>query len=270
MKHEALSPQQQTDFENAEVVAEAANEAFDRPHAAATELAEAGGTDRELLGAAALASTEFDQLKAATDTLMPGSAAFEAKEPATPIAAETVWNAMTPEQQATAAELRTAIAAGPLAEYGVSAETLRVVGAEVDGEAQFALIHTGPGIDIGDPNKEHDPARSYDEIWSRKNDHLFQVELNGVTYDTRLGMTDPVYAAKFADAQDRDVTLPDSKQLSEETGDDWTWTMLSGEPLTAGGGVPIRGVDVGAVDRFAAPPDNDYRGLRVCPAVPIG
>lgn len=147
---------------------------------------------------------------------------------------------------------------------------MRIVGYQTDdGQQHFNLTHTGPGIDIGDPKKEFDPARSYPSVMSPANDHLFQVEVNGVIYDTRTGMTDPVYAAKVEDARSRGVTLPDSKQLSKETGDLWTWTMLTGENLTADGLVPLRAVYEGRVLSYVYPPENGLRLLRVCPTMEI-
>lgn len=180
-----------------------------------------------------------------------------------------VWQAMSPEQRTKASEMRSAIAEGPLKEYGVTAESLRVVMFESEGRKQFTLIHTGNGVDIGNPKEEYDEARSYNSVMSPKNDGLFTFKIDGKQYDSRQGMTDATYFAKVADAKERGVTLPDSQPLSAETGDDWTWTMLTGEPITADGHVQLRYVYDGQVCRDDYHPDGGDRVLRVCPAVGI-
>jgi hypothetical protein len=215
------------------------------------------------------ADERFNKFKFAAEVLMPPIAAFETAAPTGPFAEKSVWRAMSREQKVKAAAVRSAIAESPLKEQGVTEETLRVVKIEKDGENHFTLIHTGAGVDIGNHGKDYDKARSYKAVMSDKNDKLFQVEVDGVTYDTRKGMTDEVYIAKVEDARARGVTLPDSKPLSKETGDLWTWTMLTGEPLTADGDVQFRGVDEGQVNRYIVFPDYDRRDLRVCPAVVI-
>lgn len=258
---------------HAHEAAYAANLAFDRAAAAKTAIAAAQGelatANHDFSAAAAMAGAYFDRNREETDAAAKPADTSETNKLVESFASEAVWNAMSPEQRTKAEELRTALAAGRLSEYGVTEDSLRVVMAEdKDGGKHFALTHTGNGIDIGDPKKEFDPDRSYSAVMSPKNDELFQVEVGGVTYDTR-GMTDAAYDAKIADARERGVTLPDSHQLSEETGDDWTWTMLSGESLTADGFVPVRDVFDGVVDRRTYPPDDGNRGLRVCPTVAI-
>lgn len=104
---------------------------------------------------------------------------------------------------------------------------------------------------------------------SKDNDGLFKVKANGREYDARTGMTDAVYAAKVEDARARGKILPDSKELAELTRDIWTWTMLTGEDLTADGDVQIRRVFDGGVGRALTVPDRGLRSLRVCPAVVI-
>ncbi len=258
--HENLSTKQQADFEHAEVNARYANNVLNTMRVVAIDNDTAGFKDAE---------NDFGTYQRMASVLMPPRAAFETKEPTEPFASEKVWGAMSPEQRARAAELRTAIVASELKEHGVSEDTLRVVMTETDGKQAFHLIHTGSGVDIGDPKKEYDKARSYKAVMSPSNDALFVAELNGIKYDTRTGMTDEVYNSKVADARERGVTLPDSEQLSKETEDDWTWTMLTGEKLTAGGGVPVRSVFGGGVYRRVGHPGIDDRVLRVCPAVEI-
>lgn len=273
-----LSEQQQSDYGHAEAMAWAANLAFDNRTKAARSLATHVNEEGFIIPSDPVAELQTDLsesdkqyrlYRVGAEALMPSRLAFEADEPEEPFASETVWGAMSREQRVKAAKLRSAIAEGPLKEQGVTEESLRVVKTEQDGESRFTLIHTGAGVDIGNHRKDYDGARSYNSVMSDENDALFQVEVNGVTYDTRAGMTDEVYVAKVEDARSRNVTLPDSAQLRDETDDLWTWTMLTGEPLTAGGCVQFRHVDGGRVGRGIAGPGDDSRLLRVCPAVEI-
>lgn len=182
---------------------------------------------------------------------------------------EKTWNAMSIEQKTKASELRIAIAE-KLSDYGITTESLRVVMDESEaGEKTFTLIHTGNGIDIGDHSKDYDEARSYKSVMAKKNNPLFFVRVGDKVHDVRTGMTDKAYYALVADARERGEALPDSKQMSRENDDLWTWAMLTGEPLTAVGYVRIRYVDVDGVYRLVSRPDFDARGLRVRPAVVI-
>jgi hypothetical protein len=279
-----LSEQQQVDYIRAELIAWAANHALDERKEAAYKLA--GNVHKEgvIVSSDLTAEIKTDLIEAdidynyyriAAEALMPSRSDFyrnEASEVAQsiePFASDEVWGAMTAEQKVKASAVRSAIAEGQLGHQGVSEATLRVVQAEKDSESQFVLIYTGAGVDIGDHGKDYDKARTYNSVMASKNDEVFQVEVNGVTYDTRSGMTDEAYVAKVEDARNRDVTLPDSQQLRDETGDLRTWTMLTGEPLTADGLVLIRNVNEGQVGRNVDSPDDGDRTLRVCPAVVI-
>ena len=282
MSQEQLTPQQAIDYGTAYELAHQASKELDTRHLAATELAEyivaklspTSPNARKYKTEFTQADQDFHFYNVAANTLMPARAVFDALEAKPPsyderLASKEVWSAMSPEQQAKAAELRAAVAAGELKEHGVREDTLRVVMTETDGKKAFSLIHTGKGVDIGDPKQDYDPSRSRNQVMSEKNDSLFTIKIGDVTYDTRQGMTDAVYAAKVADARERGVMLPDSKPLSQEISDDWTWTMLTGEPLTADGNVPVRNVSEGKVGRHTAFPDYGDRDLRVCPAVVI-
>ncbi|MDQ3159178.1 MAG: hypothetical protein M3P98_03550 [bacterium] len=184
-------------------------------------------------------------------------------------ASETVWSAMSPEQRKVATEVRGAMAK-KLEEYGVTKESLRVVQTEgKDGMPTFTLLHTGAGVDIGDPKKANDEARSYTSVMSDENDELFKFESNGNSYDARAGMTDAAYRAKVEEARERGVTLPDSQELSKETGDYWTSTMLTGAPTLNGGNVPFRSVSGVRVGAGVYDPRRGFRAVRVCPAVVI-
>lgn len=271
MNHESSTPIQPTEFAIAN--AKHANMAFDRRQGNAIDMAKASVYNPEadnIKSGFAAADEDFKTYITMANVLMPPRVDSEAVEPIEPFASEAVWGAMSPEQQAKASELRKAIAGSELKEYGVTEDTLRVVmtAEENDGFKSFHLIHIGNGVDIGNPKEEFDQARSYNSVMSSANDALFQVEVNGAKYDTRRGMTAEVYDAKVADARQRGVTLTDSQPLSKETDDVWTWTMLTGEKLTAGY-VPVRFVSAGRVRRSACLPGRGIRLLRVCPAVEI-
>jgi hypothetical protein len=202
----------ETDFINAHELAKQANEAFDRRHETATKIATLKSPAQVYRAKETFtkAGEDFAFYGEAADTLIPGRAMFEAaeaKQPSEAFASETVWKAMSHEQKAKAIELRGALASGPLKEYGVSEDSLRVVAVEKDGKSSFVLTHTGNGVDIGDSKKDYDKARSHNAVMASKNDQLFQVEINGVTYDSRRGMTSDVYDAKVADARERGRNL---------------------------------------------------------------
>ncbi|HEY1645560.1 MAG TPA: hypothetical protein VGF75_04220, partial [Candidatus Saccharimonadales bacterium] len=194
---------------------------------------------------------------------------FETSEPTEPFASETVWSAMSPEQRTKADKVRIAMAE-QLEDHGVTSESLRVVMTETEeGNKVFTLLHTGNSVDIGDHGKDYDETRSYNSVMAKKNDKLFIVKIDGQTYDVRKGITASVYGALYKDLVERDATLPDSQTMAEENDDLWTWTMLTGEPLTAGGCVQLRYVGDGGVDGGVARTDGDSRTLRVRPAVVI-
>jgi hypothetical protein len=272
---ESSDPVIQAYVDIARDLASEANHYFDQRHSAAYTFGKLAGDITKAQSRFVEAVDNFDLYKKAAEVLMPPVAVFyrsEAVETANSIesfAAPEVWGAMNAEQKVEAAAVRSAIAEGPLKEQGVTAASLRVVRTELDGKSHFTLVHTGAGIDIGNHRKDYDKKRSYNSVMSDQNDALFQVEFDGVTYDTRSGMTDEVYVAKVEDACARGITLPDSKQLADETNDVWTWTMLTGEELTAVGDVQARRVREGRVDRGFDDPDTDDRPLRVCPAVAI-
>lgn len=274
---ENLSPEQLENYNLAVDLAYAANEAYDeRQHDALTL-----GTfvdDNELssdnldnlMTLFEVSDSKFESLRKAASLLMPRRTAFEAQAPEVePLMSEEVRNSMTLEQRLKAAELAPMMA-DHFKEFGVTSDSLRVVMHESpEGENVFTLVHTGNGIDIGDSTKDFDKARSYKGVMAKKNDELFAVPLGGKTYDARKGMTDAAYDALYEDAKADGVTLPDSKQMSEENEDLWTWTMLTGEPLTAVGDVQIRYVDDGGVRGYVYHPGYVRRGLRVRPAVVI-
>jgi len=93
------------------------------------------------------------------------------------------------------------------------------------------------------------------------------INVGGEEVNVLAGTTDAAYRAMIKDAKNRRVNnepLPDSS-----ANEIWTATMLTGEPLTAGGDVQFRRVYGGGVDRRVVLPDADVRVLRVRPAVVI-
>ena len=259
------------DFIDAEVLARKANSLFDNR----LEMAR--------LMASTLSNSEYDQYSAeltevdkrfdvaykAAVILMPSRTAFEIPEPIEPFACENVWNAMSKEQRLEATALRTAMAE-KLSKLGITKYSLRVVMHESENsERTFTLIHSGNGIDIGDHNESFDQARSYNAVMSRKNDDLFTIKVNEKKYDMRSGMTSSAYDALYKDTIRQKYVLPDSNKMASEHLDQWTWTMLTGEPLTADGNVQFRAVVGGRVYRAVCPPGDGSRNLRVRPAVVI-
>lgn len=278
-----LTEQQRADFNDAAKLAVKANEAFDVRRHEAKQLVKYLGesvSPYSIKDAFLQADSNFELYNKAADELMPPLEAFQPtetpedieKEDSKRFISESIWNFMSPEQKVKAARIRSAMSE-QLAEHGGTFESLRVVMTESEeGNKSFTVVHTGNGIDIGDHSEAYDEARSYNSVMDKKNDALFKIQVEGKSYDTRKGMTAPVYDALYQDSLNRDtrdVPLPDSKQASKEYDDVWTWTMLTGEPLTADGGVQIRYVLDGEVCGVVGHPGGDYRSLRVRPAVEV-
>ena len=95
--------------------------------------------------------------------------------------------------------------------------------------------------------------------------------MNGKKYDARSGMTLSAYNALCIDAirQGHGLPLPDSAEMASENSDQCTWTMLTGEPLTADGDVQLRAVSSSGVFGIVRKPGDCYRPIRVRFAVEI-
>jgi hypothetical protein len=134
---------------------------------------------------------------------------------------------LTPEQQ----EKATATAAALAERFDVSAEDFSVLRTSgEDGDTLTVVYTAGNGIDLGDSDKDYDTARSWDAIFGEDADERFVVEVDGKAVDSRRGMTREVYDAFIQDARDKGIDpLPDSPQLSDQNGDIWTDTWLTGE-----------------------------------------
>ncbi len=271
---ENLTPEQQfeNDLIDAEVLAREANKLFDDRLKIARSMASALGSLASERYATRFIKVNYayNALVNAAVALMPPRTAFEIPEPIEPFASEAVWNAMSKEQQLKAVALKTAMAE-QLSGFGITTDSLRVVMSETEEENKtFTLVHIGNGIDIGDHTKELSQARSYNVVMSRKNEDLFTIKLDGNLYDLRSGMTSSTYDALYEDAIRQGYTLPDSDKMALENHDQIrTWTMLTGEPLTAGGLVQVRYVDDGRVYGLACYPEDGNRSLRVRVAVVI-
>lgn len=272
---EHLTPEQLEDYDNAYVLARHASDAFDARHDAAEYIAQRSKNNFEnnlkTVNTSRFTNAEakFEFFLHAAEVTMPPRAAFEVSAPSEPFASETVWGAMSKEQKLRANDVRTAMAE-QFKDYGLTTDSLRVLMSESpEGKNVFTLVHTGNGIDIGDSSKDFDGARSYNSVMDNKNNVLFAVPLGGKTYDARKGMTDVTYRALYEDAKAQGITLPDSEVMAKENDDIWTWTMLTGEKLTADGRVRVRDVAGGEVRRGVCRPGRDSRSLRVRPAVVI-
>ena len=125
------------------------------------------------------------------------------------------------------------------------------------------------GIDLGDPTKDYDKNRSWGTVMENPNDECFKLAVGGQQYDARTGMTTEVYTAMVEKAKASGRELPDSKANQLDNG--WyTWTLLTGDPLTADGVAPCAWVDVdGSVVRDGADLDDVYRDIRFRPAVKV-
>lgn len=197
------------------------------------------------------------------------TAIVSAVEPVEPSEQSTdVFAMLTPEQQERATKLTGAMAE----KFGVDEKDFSVLETK-DGTKAVAYT-AGNGIDLGDPTKTVDKKRSWNSIFDKKNAKNFMIEVDGKKVDTRAGMTSDVYDAMVDGAKARgDEFLPDSPQLSksDENGQPWTLTLMTGEPESADEiNAPIRDVSGdGRVYGLWVYRVNDIAHVRFRPAVVI-
>jgi hypothetical protein len=157
--------------------------------------------------------------------------------------------------------------------YNVSPEDFELMSYEKDGTTYNAVVYTAAnGIDLGNPKEDYDKARSWNKVMDKgaKNKDRHTLTIDGIEYDDREGMTYALYDQLVAAAKAAERPLPDSKDtmITSNGGDKWySWTMMTGEPLTAGGSAPFAGVDDdGSVNRYVTNRGYDYRNLLFRPA----
>ena len=167
-------------------------------------------------------------------------------------------------------------AAAALAEkyerYGVKSEDFIAVTYEKDGVTYETVVYAGAnGIDLGDPEKDFDPDRSWRSVKSTdaENTARHTVTIGGTDYDARKGMTYELYKPLVAANRKVDCSLPDSQMIENNSRNKWyRWTMMTGEGLGPGGLAPFAGVDVGgSVRRDWTDVDYVNLNLRFRPAV---
>lgn len=156
-------------------------------------------------------------------------------------------------------------------QYKVSPEDFDLFSYTDDkGNTVNTVAYTAPnGIDLGSPDKDYDKDRSWSKIMvdNQKNNARHILTIDGKDYDDRDGMTYALYDALVAKATADGTELPDSQANKLDNG--WyTWTLMTGEPLTAGGFARFAGVDDdGSVCRYIAGTGDDARCIRFRPAV---
>lgn len=191
---------------------------------------------------------------------LPEQAAVTAA-PEAPVSVETL---LSPEQLGYADKVANAMTE----KFGIDRENIRFVAVDSPehGKQVVAVDASPNGLRKGSWNKVTK------ERQKEAGEFMLDVDGDGAQVDALSGTTDAAYRAMIADAKARGVNpLPDSYALSQqkENGEPWTWTMLTGEPLTADGGVQIRGVPGGGVYGYLFRPDSGNRALRVRPAVVV-
>ncbi len=133
---------------------------------------------------------------------------------------------------------------------------------------RFTVICSDPlGVDLGDPEKDYDPKRSFRDITAVQNDPRFIVEISdGSNYDTRLGITFETYNALIKHAKATDKPLPDIEPITINGSRFNTWTHLTGENSDRVHSLVV-GFSGGFVVRNIAFLDDNGRDLRFRPAV---
>ena len=110
---------------------------------------------------------------------------------------------------------------------------------------------------------------SWNTVMSDAQTEAFTIVVNGKQIDTRSAMTEDAYRAFIADEKARGIEpLPDSSQLSNENGQPWTWTLLTGEQAH-GFDAPVAYVRDGNARRSWGSRVRSGSLVRVRPAVVI-
>lgn len=142
------------------------------------------------------------------------------------LADPSLWEAMSPERKDLTLRLRDALASGPLAELGVTEESLLVLGGA--GISGFTLVHTGVGIDLGKPGS-YDVRRGLFGVTGDEYAHLFKTNIGGRHLDLLSGMTGGVYRAMVAAVVAKGQTPPDIEYTVQDPARVETSTVLTGE-----------------------------------------
>lgn len=164
------------------------------------------------------------------------------------------WVALSPEQRDLARAVGAAILSGPLTTHEIAGdlpvqpEGLRLVRSDVYRESgngkleivlphnkgrtrpEFYLVYDGPIVGFDDQIesiRDLGLNRSWERIMAAEYDEIFQVDVDGVRFDMRRGVTRKSYAAMAYDCIARGVRPPDSGH--NEHGGYWTRTWLTGE-----------------------------------------
>jgi hypothetical protein len=171
-----------------------------------------------------------------------------------------VESLLSPEDAAHATKVVDAMAE----KLSIERENIRLVLVETEEHGkQVVAIDASPNGQYGG---------SYNQVKSEraKKKGKYNITVDGSKIDTLAGTNDAAYRAMIADTKTQGTDLlPDSSPLSQENGEPWTATMLTGEPLTAGGDVRVRCVGDGKVDGGVYRPGYGHRLLRVRPAVVV-
>jgi hypothetical protein len=151
------------------------------------------------------------------------------------------------------------------------AETLELESGEIrlviveprEGSKQIAAIDASPmGQRIGTYKAIYE-RRAIEPAW-------YKIEVDGELVDPLAGCTRAAYNAMIADARVRGVLLPDSLALSQQTGQIWTATMLTGEPLDEDGLVILASSNSDdKVNNVGFPLDRGGKSIRVRPTIVV-
>jgi hypothetical protein len=199
-----------------------------------------------------------------------------------PDADNTKETELTPELQTKLEVVRQALAT-KYEKYGAKPEDFNLVTFEREGKPiQLVMLTTLNGLDLNENRREvYDPARAWDSIMedTEVNNAVHTLEIDGVQYDDRVGMTLDAYKA-FVDAQRvAGHTLPDSNTLDAPGGGFYIITWLTGSPeliinkgedepsLAPMAWVPLPYSD--QVDMGREDSNSDDQGKRFRPAVEV-
>lgn len=134
-----------------------------------------------------------------------------------------VWDSLSTEEK----ERANGLTEGMAERFEVAPESFSVlVHEDEDGVEQFTVAYSEEaGLELG----------SWDTVMGKKlrtrnkTTQKFTVEVDGRQYDTRKGMTLPVWQAMVEEARADGRVLPDSQEQAALNGEKVTWTLRTGE-----------------------------------------
>ncbi len=142
------------------------------------------------------------------------------------------WKDLSPEQELLASNMITALADKfnrPADQFAVA------VYSDEAGVRHGYVVYVDEGIDLGSPDNEKDPLRSWANVIAAPGEDRYIIDVNGERYDTR-SLTFDVYKKVNKLCRHAHRPPPDGIVMFNEQDDLWTYSLLPGDTPSAGKG----------------------------------